>query len=104
MLGQVTKDLVVEFLHWLEHERRFSAAAGNVRMAAHSRRCRQIHREAVVPLFRSQHSTLAGYPESVHTVRATELGVALVIVRQRACVQEIIDRTPTWSASTRPVP
>lgn len=122
MLGQVTKDLVVEFLHWLEHERRFSAATGNVRMAAlHSFFCYLQYRspehlaewprilaipvkhtknqETVDPLsVGCRHSTLLDTPNQSTRQGRRVLAWLSLLYDSGARVQENIDRTPSWSA------
>lgn len=116
-LGQITKDLVVEFLQWLEHERRSSAATRNVRMAAlHSffrylqyqspEHLAEWQRILAIPVKRTEKPSihylsvegirlLLDTPNQSTRQGRRDLALLSLLYDSGARVQEIIDLTPS---------
>lgn len=115
-LDQMTKDLVVEFLGWLETERRSSAATRNVRLAAlhsfvrylqyqHPEHLAEWQRILGIPVKRTQKPVinylsvegvrlLLDGPDSSTRHGLRDLALLALLYDSGARVQEIIDLTP----------
>ncbi len=116
-LDQITKDLLVEFLGWLEHERRSSAATRNVRMAAlHSffrylqyqspEHLAEWQRILAIPVKRTEKPSihylsvegirlLLDTPDQSTRKGRRDLALLSLLYDSGARVQEIIDLTPS---------